>query len=107
MGDLLGMGDSTSNPLELPEWQWSVLKDLEKDTNDFWANFETREIQAIGRMVSVRTIDEPPSFVEEQDRETTCDIELVMYQVECSEEEAIAAINKHNGDIVSAIMELS
>ena len=35
------------------------------------------------------------------------DVRLVQSQTDCSEEEAIDALNRHNGDIVDAIMHLS
>ncbi len=35
------------------------------------------------------------------------DIELVMQQASCTREQAIAALHKSDGDIVSAIMELT
>jgi len=34
------------------------------------------------------------------------DINLVMSQVECTQDEAIMALTKHDGDIVDAIMDL-
>ena len=35
------------------------------------------------------------------------DIELVMTQADCSRERAIAALKKHDSDIVNSIMELT
>ncbi|MCD6523082.1 MAG: nascent polypeptide-associated complex protein [Candidatus Diapherotrites archaeon] len=46
--------------------------------------------------------------IEERERQpfTEEDVSLIMEQVGCSEEEAVAALKKHKGDIAEAIMEL-
>ena len=48
----------------------------------------------------------PAASGEEEGGVEAKDIELVMQQVTCTRQQAVAALKKHNGDIVNAIMEL-
>ena len=47
-----------------------------------------------------------PAATENEEGVETKDIELVMQQVSCTRQQAVAALKKHGGDIVNAIMEL-
>ena len=49
----------------------------------------------------------PISIFQGKRKTTVDDVDLIVAQADCSREEAIKVLKKHNGDVIDTVMELS